>query len=160
MRKAIMIGVGLASAAVVATAGIATAGTANGRPDPTSTNSMVTTTVSQDEAEQIALATVDGTVVETRLDEDNGRPVWNVHLATANGTVEVRVDAETGAARIDDDADEAGEDADDDADDDHGGHGDGVDDSHAQTGVRDHERPADAKRSRRGRRTSAGVGIR
>jgi hypothetical protein len=89
---------------------------------------MVTTTVSQDEAEQIALATVDGTVVETRLDEDNGRPVWNVHLATANGTVEVKVDAETGAARIDDDADDA-EDADEDGDDDNGRHGDdGVDD--------------------------------
>jgi hypothetical protein len=83
---------------------------------------MVTTTVSQDEAEQIALATVDGTVVETRLDEDNGRPVWNVHLATANGTVEVKVDAETGAARIDDDDD--AEDADEDGDDDHGRHGD------------------------------------
>ena len=49
-------------------------------------------------------AVAGGTVTETRLDVDNGRPVWNVHLSTPNGPVEVKVDAQTGEVRIDDDA--------------------------------------------------------
>src|SRR5262245_38560446 len=107
MRKAVIIGIGAASIAVLATVGIASASAANDRPGSAS-NSSVMTTVSQDEAEQLAVAAVDGTVTETRLDTEHGRPVWNVHLATANGEVEVKVDAETGEVRVDDDADEAG----------------------------------------------------
>ena len=125
MRKAAMIGIGLGAVAVVATAGIATANAANGGPASTSTRPALTsaTLISQEEAELIAAAEVDGTVIETRLDVDHGRAVWNVHLSTPTGDVEVKVDAETGVARIDDEdnADDA-DDADEaDVNDDHSG---------------------------------------
>jgi uncharacterized membrane protein YkoI len=105
MRKTLVIGAGVATAGVLAIAGITSANAATGsRPNRAAAaqSSAPTTTVSQAEAEERALAAFPGsTLVETRLDTDNGRLVWNVHLSTADGPVEVRVDAETGQLRID-----------------------------------------------------------
>jgi hypothetical protein len=99
---------------------------------------LVSTVISQADAEGIAQAAVpSSTVTESRLDTDNGRTVWNVHLSTPAGELEVKVDAQTGAIRIDDDQAQAGatattddNDGDDDgpghdATDDHGNHGAG-----------------------------------
>jgi hypothetical protein len=131
-----MVGAGLASAALLAVAGIASANAAAGSPTVTVTRpSAGATAISQADAERTALAAVSGsTVTEARLDSDRGRIEWNVHLSTPSGVVEVKVDAQTGTVRIDDgdDAPSTGpttgggidDDSDDgtghDADDDHG----------------------------------------
>ncbi len=106
MRTSLTIGLGLAAAAVLAVAGIASANGSAGSSAATSPRqSTATTAISRADAEQIAMATVAGsTVTETRLDIENDRTVWNVHLSTSTGTVEVKVDAQTGNVRIDDDA--------------------------------------------------------
>jgi Peptidase propeptide and YPEB domain len=137
MRKSIIVVAGFASAAVLAIAGIASANAGTGsRAGSTSQPAQVTTAISQADAERAAVAAVPGsTVTETKLDVDNGRAVWNVHLSTPNGPIEVKVDAETGAVRIDDDGavgvgpdeDQADDDGDDDgaahdANDDRGAH--------------------------------------
>jgi hypothetical protein len=85
---------------------------------------MVSTVISQADAEGIAQAAVpSSTVTESRVDTDNGRTVWNVHLSTPAGELEVKVDAQTGAVRIDDDQAQAGATTDDnDGDDDGPGH--------------------------------------
>lgn len=105
MRKSVMIGIGLASATVIGVAWIASANAATGSVTgtPRQQATTTTTTVSKADAERIALAAVQGsTVVETRLDSDNGRTLWNVHLSTPGGTVEVKVDTQTGTVRLDD----------------------------------------------------------
>jgi hypothetical protein len=119
MRKWVLLVVGLAAAAVLAVSAIASANAATGSRSGTSRGvsarddvATTTTTVSLAEAERIASETVlGGTVTEAKLATDNGRTVWNVHVATPEGVVEVKVDGETGDARIDDDnAVEAGDD--------------------------------------------------
>jgi Peptidase propeptide and YPEB domain len=138
MRKAVVIAAGIASATVLAVAGIASASAATGTPAGTSPVRQATpaTPVDQADAERIALAAVPGgTVTETRLETEHGRSVWRVHMSTADGELEVEVEAETGEARIDDVAgqdqdrlDEHGGDrAGHAASDDHGDHGRGDD---------------------------------
>jgi hypothetical protein len=146
MRKSVGLGIGVAAAALLAVAGIASANTSFGSATGTpirQTAATAATVISQADAEQIAQAAVpNSTVTESRLDTDNGRTVWNVHLSTPTGTVEVMVDAQNGSVRIDDnqagagptatsddndadgnDADEPGHDAGDDHGDDASGHG-------------------------------------
>jgi hypothetical protein len=54
-------------------------------------------TVTQQQAEQAALAAVPGTVQQTDLDAENGSVVYSVEVRSADGTVtEVVVDAGTG----------------------------------------------------------------
>jgi len=128
MRKSVGLGIGRASAAVLAVAGIASANAASGSGVSTSAHqtTLVSTVISQADAEGIAQAAVpSSTVTESRLDTDNGRTVWNVYLSTPAGELEVKVDAQTGAIRIDDDQAQAGATAttdDNDGDDDGPGH--------------------------------------
>ena len=108
MRKPALITLGTVSAAVLAFGGIASASTAHqSSSDATRLSASAATSSSRISAEQakaIALAHVHGgRVTEINMDLDNGRQVWNVHLATAAGIVEVKVDVLTGAARLDDD---------------------------------------------------------
>jgi len=133
MRKSLMVPVGLVSAAVLTVAGIAAANAATASPSeppatgaaPATTAAGATTAIGQADAEQAALAAVPGgSVLETRLQSRGGRLVWNVHLSTPGGVVEVKVDAQTGAASLDDDDAPATVPAtvpDDDQADDHGG---------------------------------------
>jgi Peptidase propeptide and YPEB domain len=152
MRKSVGLGIGLASVAVLAVTGIASATMASGSGSATplrQTAASSATVISQADAERIAQAAVpNSTATQSRLDTDNGRTVWNVHLFTPTGEVEVKVDAQTGEARVDDDQtgarptatsdDDA--DADDaaahDANDDHGndGPGNGTHDDHGDNG--------------------------
>jgi len=141
MRKSIMVAAGLASAAVLAVAGVASANTGTGSPArPPTDRSQATTAISQADAERAAVSAVaEATVTETRLDVDNGETVWNVHLSTPNGPVEVKVDAQTGEVRVDDN-DALGVDADqglsiDDGDD---GPGHDSNDDHGQSNGDDH----------------------
>ncbi len=115
MRKSVMIGVGVTSAAAVLAAGLAACGTTRspgpGSPSaipsatttaPATPTPTATAAVSRADAERLAVAAVPGgRVTETRLDTDNGRTVWNVHLSTPTGEVEVKVDAKTGAVHVD-----------------------------------------------------------
>ena len=138
MRKSLMVPVGLVSAAVLTVAGIAAANAATASPsEPPSSGAApsnsavrataagVTAAIGQADAEQAALAAVPGgSVLETRLQSRDGRLVWNVHLSTPGGVVEVKVDAQTGAASLDDNGAAATVPDDDQADDqadDHGG---------------------------------------
>ena len=133
MRKSLMVPVGLVSAAVLTVAGIAAANAATASPSeppatgaaPATTAAGATTAIGQADAEQAALAAVPGgSVLETRLQSRGGRLVWNVHLSTPGGVVEVKVDAQTGAASLDDNGAAATVPDDDQADDqadDHGG---------------------------------------
>ena len=131
MRKSLMVPVGLVSAAVLAVAGITAANAANAAPELRATAARATTaagaataiSIGQPDAEQTALAAAPGSrVLESELQSHNGRPVWNVHLSTAQGFVEVKVDAQTGMVVLDDnDADAAATAQDDDQTDDHGG---------------------------------------
>ena len=133
MRKSLMVPVGLVSAAVLTVAGIAAANAATASPSeppatgaaPAASAAGATTAIGQADAEQAALAAVPGgSVLETRLQSRGGRLVWNVHLSTPGGVVEVKVDAQTGAASLDDNGAAATVPDDDQADDqadDHGG---------------------------------------
>ena len=111
MRKSLMVPVGLVSAAVLTVAGIAAANAVTASPSeppatgaaPATTAAGATTAIGQADAEQAALAAVPGgSVLETRLQSRDGRLAWNVHLSTPGGVVEVKVDAQTGAASLDD----------------------------------------------------------
>ena len=104
MRKSIMVAAGLASAAVLGIAGIASANAGLGSPaGPSTQQTRAATAISQADAERAAVSVVaGGTVTETRLDVGNGVTVWEVHLSTPNGPVEVKVDAQTGEVQVDD----------------------------------------------------------
>jgi len=130
MRKPGLIAAGVAAAGVLAVAGITSTAPPTGvRTGPVAaTRTGAPTTVSQADAERIALARVPGsTVTGARLGTDNGHDVWTVHLSTADAHIDVRVDAETGDVRADDAVgDDSG------GVDDHGRPGsDGSDDDHA-----------------------------
>jgi uncharacterized membrane protein YkoI len=109
MRKPTMIQLGIASAAIIAVTGLAacagaqspistsTSTTSTTIPATAGTTAATTTAISQADAERVALAAVPGSrVTETRLETDRGRTVWNVHLSTPNGSIEIKVDAQTG----------------------------------------------------------------
>ncbi len=143
MRKSMLIGAGLAAAAILAVAGIASANATTTTVPPATATPQVTTTnaINQADAEQAALAAVPGSAVtETRLDTDNGRTVWNVHLSTPNSAVEVKVDAQTGAVRIDDGNDGSTAAPPTSTSDHHGG---GSDDGSGYDAVDDHGRGSD-----------------
>ena len=145
MRKSVLIGAGLAAGAILAVAGIASANATTTVPPATATPQVATTNaINQADAEHAALAAAPGgSVTETRLDTDNGQTVWNVHLSTPNGIVEVKVDAQTGAVRIDDgnDASTAGPTTSTSADsDDNGG---GSDEGSGLDAVDDHSHGSD-----------------
>lgn len=53
-------------------------------------------TVTENEAKASALAAVPGTVADVELDNENGSVVYSVEVETANGTVDVKVDAGNG----------------------------------------------------------------
>ena len=111
MRKATMIQLGIASAAIIAVTGLSacagaqspiststsTSTTSTTIPATAGTTAATTTAISQADAERVALAAVPGSrVTETRLETDRGRAVWNVHLSTPTGSVEIKVDTQTG----------------------------------------------------------------
>ena len=114
MRKPTMIQLGIASAAIVAVTGLAgcagaqspistsTSSTSTTVPATTGATATTATAISQADAERVALAAVPGgRVTETRLETDRGRTVWNVHLSTPNGSVEIRVDPQAGTIVVD-----------------------------------------------------------
>jgi uncharacterized membrane protein YkoI len=116
MRKPTMTQLGVASFAIIALMGFAACAEAQS-PASTSTSDTSTTVpattsapanatatattgtaISQADAERIALAAVPGSrVTETRLQNDRDRAVWNVHLSTPTGNVEIKVDQQTGS---------------------------------------------------------------
>jgi uncharacterized membrane protein YkoI len=53
-------------------------------------------TITADQAAQSALAANPGTVIKTALEDENGNVVYGVEIQTANGRVDVKVDAGTG----------------------------------------------------------------
>ncbi len=134
MRKVVMVGLAAVAASVLGVAGIASASgaTRHGSDDPgsrTSTSAQsgtgtgtgaqtgISAAVSQADAERIALAKVPGgRVTEAYLSREHGAIVWSVHVASASGSTEVYVDAQTGTARLDDHGDHGSVD-------DRGGHG-------------------------------------
>ncbi len=87
MWKTILLS-GVAGLAVVGGAAFAVAGT--GDPSGTQPN------VPRARAEQIAVADVGGSVIDTQLEEESGL-VWEVELRTTDRVIEVAVDAGTGA---------------------------------------------------------------
>jgi hypothetical protein len=113
MRKPTMIQLGIVSAAIIAVTGLAacaggqspvspTSATSTAVPATTGTTATTPTAISQADAERVALAAVPGSrVTETRLETDRGRTVWNVHLSTPNGNVEIKVDPQTGTVVVD-----------------------------------------------------------
>jgi uncharacterized membrane protein YkoI len=113
MSKPTMMRLGIAAAAVIAVTGLAACAGAQSSTPTTSTTSTTIpattgatgatpTVMGQADAERVALAAVPGSrVTETRLEAFRGRTVWNVHLSTPNGNVEIRVDAQTGTVVVD-----------------------------------------------------------
>jgi hypothetical protein len=100
MRKPLMIGMVAAVLAVGGAAIVANAtATPNDRPR-TATSSSVTappSTISQADAERIAVNAVPGGhVTEADLQTVGGRSAWDVDISTATGQHEVMVDAANG----------------------------------------------------------------
>ncbi len=52
--------------------------------------------ISKEEAEEIALAEVNGSIVYSKLDEDDGRPVYEITIQTSTNMQEVTIDGVTG----------------------------------------------------------------
>ncbi len=73
-------------------------------------------TITKEEAQTIALERVPGTVIESEIDKEKGKVVWEFEIKTAEGKIfEVAVDAKTGEiVLVEDETDE--EDDDDDGD--------------------------------------------
>jgi uncharacterized membrane protein YkoI len=108
MRKAIVIGLGAAAAAVLAVSGVAAAmddgaspsaspsvsGSPSDSGSPSTSAGVGNAAVSADQARAIATAAVPGGVV-TEIDLRDGQ--WKVHLNAPDGRYEVLVDANTGA---------------------------------------------------------------
>ncbi|SDC70049.1 PepSY domain-containing protein [Rhodococcus tukisamuensis] len=71
----------------------------------TGTGTAAAPTVTKEQAEQTAVATVPGgTLVSSQLEQDDGRTVWHVHVLNAQGwDYDVDVDAASGAVVPDDD---------------------------------------------------------
>jgi Peptidase propeptide and YPEB domain len=111
MGKSLTTTAGVASAAIIAVAAMSACGTTpspssgstSAVPPVTISTAVATTptTISQADAERLAVAAVlGGRVTEIRPDTDHGRAVWNVHLSTPNGNVEVKIDMQTGAVTV------------------------------------------------------------
>jgi len=109
MRRTVMVGFGVAAAAVLAAAGAAAATGAGAEATTggattkaatavaTSNTGVAGTRITAAQARQAALAAVPGgTVTEVRLDTRAGVTVWNVHMRNGARTLEVFVDATTG----------------------------------------------------------------
>ncbi|SEF81595.1 Uncharacterized membrane protein YkoI [Thermomonospora echinospora] len=91
---------GVAAAALVAGGGAALAATADDDPAPkpaTGATSAPDVRVKIEQAVTAALQAAPGTVVEADLDEENGKPVWQVEVQGQDGTKrELVVDATSG----------------------------------------------------------------
>ena len=78
--------------------------------------------VDENQAVSIANSQVAGSLIDTELESENDRSLWEVQLLTTSGqTVEVSIDANTGeviSTENDGDGDDADEDEDEDEDDD------------------------------------------
>lgn len=79
-----------------------------------SSSTALAQSISDDQAAQIALAEVAGTVVEIDREDENGVAVVEVEVRASDGSVyEVTIDASTGAVMAIDDDDDDGPDDDD-----------------------------------------------
>lgn len=65
-------------------------------------------TVSQQQAEAAALAVQPGTVVKSKLDDEDGYLVWQVDVKHAKGTTEIAVDAGNAKVLADEDDEDDG----------------------------------------------------
>lgn len=65
--------------------------------DKSSLNTSNHATITEKQAEQIALKNVPGTLLSTALDEENGQRIYEVKVLTNEGTVELEIDATSGA---------------------------------------------------------------
>jgi uncharacterized membrane protein YkoI len=104
MRKSLNVGIGLGTAAIIATmtAGVASAA-ASGQQAAGSAAavSSVSMHITRAQARHIALAKVPHSrVIEIESDDLQDRAVWKVQLATSHGRVTVDVDKRTGKATI------------------------------------------------------------
>ena len=106
MRRTLNIGIGIGTAAIVATmaAGVASA-TTGGQQQAAGSVAAATSSVNRHitraQARQIARAKVPHSrVIEVESDDLRGRAVWKVKLATRHGRVVVDVDKRTGKATI------------------------------------------------------------
>ena len=106
MRRTLNIGIGLGTAAIVATmaAGVASATTGGhqqaGGPAAAAVSS-VNRHITRAQARQIARAKVPHSrVIETQSDDRHDRAVWKVELRTRRGQVVVDVDKRTGHAVV------------------------------------------------------------
>jgi uncharacterized membrane protein YkoI len=82
-----------------------------GQTSEVSNDTVNKTFITAEQARQIAVKTVDGTVIEVDRDIENGVPVYEVELRTSTGEDEVEIDAASGKVlsvehdRFDDDDD-------------------------------------------------------
>jgi Peptidase propeptide and YPEB domain len=103
MRNTLKLGIGMGTAAIVATmsAGVAMATTGGQATGSVAAVSMVNKHITRAEARKIAMAKVPHSrVIEVESDDVHDRAVWKVTLATPHGRVVVDVDVRTGRATI------------------------------------------------------------
>ena len=132
MRRAALVAVTVAGIGIPLIAGTALASAKDGRDqvatppggppfeleiDPELDARFGPRPVNAVQAAGIVTARFGGRVVEAELDEENGRPIWEMELAGA-AVAEADVDAINGDILGDDDSDAGDDDSDDDADDD------------------------------------------
>lgn len=110
-------------------------------PSPTSSTSATDTTtvpagqLTGDLAAQLVRERFGGTVTEIERESEHGRLEWKVEIQTADGELDVRVDAATAEiTRIDGDDDDRGR-----GGDDNSGHGDDYDDNSGYGGGDDND---------------------
>jgi Peptidase propeptide and YPEB domain len=103
MRNTLKFGIGVGTAAIVATmsAGVAMATTGGQATGSVTAVSMVNKHITRAQAKTIARAKVPHSrVIEVESDDAHDRAVWKVTLATPHGRVVVDVDVRTGRATI------------------------------------------------------------
>jgi len=103
MRNTLKLGIGVGTAAIVATmsAGVAAATTGGQATGSVTSASAINRHITRAEAKAIARAKVPHSrVIEVESDDVHDRAVWKVKLATPHGRVVVDVDKRTGKATI------------------------------------------------------------
>jgi hypothetical protein len=103
MRNTVKFGIGVGTAAIVATmsAGVAAATTGGQATGSAASASAINRHITRAQARTIAMAKVPHSrVIEVESDDVHDRAVWKVQLATPHGRVVVDVDKRTGRATI------------------------------------------------------------
>lgn len=98
----------------VYTSSITVADTGHGQDDAAEAAALAKlTTITPDQASQVALATVPGRLIKVELDNENGSVVYSVEIRTDTDVVDVKVDAGNGKvlAQEADSAERGGRDA-------------------------------------------------